>query len=135
MTISLRFTGIQYFNISKFFILFFSSQMAEYTGYDKRAEHSANSILPEENSIQSMYFQYNEFGVLTPLSYPVDMPDKLSQINEASPSDNASEFAANISLMLQDVPESDAMSPSKLNSLEEDEIEVVIESLDEASLR
>ena len=37
--------------------------------------------------------------------------------------------------MLQDVPESDAMSPSKLNSLEEDEIEVVIESLDEASLR
>ena len=63
------------------------------------------------------------------------MPDKLSQINEASPSDNASEFAANISLMLQDVPESDAMSPSKLNSLEEDEIEVVIESLDEASLR
>lgn len=115
--------------------------MAEYSGYDKSAEHSTNSILPEEeNNIQSMYFQYNEFGVLTPLSHPIDMPEKLSQSHEASPSDNASEFAENISLMLQDVPESDAMSPSKLNSLDdernqEDEIEVVIESLEEASLR
>ena len=87
-----------------------------------------------------MNFQYNLFDVLTPLSYSADVPEKLSESNEASPSANASEFGTNISLMLQDVPESDEMPPSELNSLDteinqETDIEIVIESQDEANQR
>lgn len=87
-----------------------------------------------------MYFQYNEFDVLTPLTYPAHMAEKLSESNDGSPSANASEFAADISLMLQDVPISDEFPPSELNSLDaerhqETEIEVVIESQDEISQR
>ena len=77
---------------------------------------------------------------MTPLSHPVDVPAKLCESNEASPSANASEFGTNFLHMLQDVPESDEMPASELNSRDtemnqETEIEVVIESQDEANQR
>ena len=72
--------------------------------------------------------------------YPVNVPAKSSQSDEASPTADSSEFATNISMMLQDVLESDEIPPSELNSLDNERnqetgIEVGIESQDEAIQR